>query len=201
MRYLKMLGVAAVAIAALMAIVGAGSASATTLCLNNTLPCAESEWKKEVVKGVSTDAKFTGGLFTQSCKTNTAETEVKSVAGTGKASVPVATLSFTKECSPCKKVVATTESVTLGFTTGTMNGVAEGNGHAVFSECTFGAECQFGGSGVKFEVKGSATAAEVIANTKLKLEKGSAFLCGSEGTFTAHFTGVTEKDRMAFVST
>lgn len=36
MKYLKMLSLAAVAAGALMAIVGVGTASATTLCENNT---------------------------------------------------------------------------------------------------------------------------------------------------------------------
>lgn len=43
MKYVKMLGLAAVAAAALMAFVGAGSASATVLCKTATNPCT-SKW-------------------------------------------------------------------------------------------------------------------------------------------------------------
>lgn len=39
MKQVKMLGLAAVAALGLMAIVGAGSASATELCSSNTNPC------------------------------------------------------------------------------------------------------------------------------------------------------------------
>lgn len=43
MKYLKMLGLAAVAAVALMAIVGVGTASATVLCQTTTTPCS-SHW-------------------------------------------------------------------------------------------------------------------------------------------------------------
>jgi len=37
-------------------------------------------------------------------------------------------------------------------------------------------------------------------NIKLKLVKGNAFLCGSEGTYHATFTGVGSEDKMSFVT-
>lgn len=52
MKYLKMLGFAAVAAMALMAFAGAGSASATVLCKTNTNPCS-SKWE------AGTTLKFT----------------------------------------------------------------------------------------------------------------------------------------------
>ena len=52
MRYVKMLGLAAVAAMALMAFVVAGSASATVLCKTNTNPCS-SKW------AVGTELEFT----------------------------------------------------------------------------------------------------------------------------------------------
>jgi hypothetical protein len=44
MKYLKMLGLAAVAAAALMAIAGSGTASATVLCHSTSTPCVE-KWE------------------------------------------------------------------------------------------------------------------------------------------------------------
>ncbi|HEX7245668.1 MAG TPA: hypothetical protein VF245_08905 [Solirubrobacterales bacterium] len=196
-----MIGLASIAAVAAMAFIGASSASATTLCLKNLLPCLTgAEERKTEVNGVSTDSKFTGGLFTQTCKNNKMHAEVTNTAGEGAANV-AATLTFNTECSPCKKVTASVESASLQWTPETMNGVVTGTGHAVFSECSFGAECQFGGTGVKLTVEGNETNAKVLANVKLKLEKGSAFVCGSEGVWTATFTGETEKDKMTLVST
>lgn len=43
MKYLKMLGLAAIAAAALMAFAGAGTASATVLCSTTTSPCPEGQ--------------------------------------------------------------------------------------------------------------------------------------------------------------
>ncbi|MGN6276953.1 MAG: hypothetical protein ACTHNP_13635 [Solirubrobacterales bacterium] len=52
MKYLKMFGLAAVAAAALMALAGAGTASATVLCHSTSTPCAE-KW------GLGTTLEFT----------------------------------------------------------------------------------------------------------------------------------------------
>jgi len=43
-KYVKLLGLAVVAAAALMAFAGAGTASATVLCKTNVIPCGESGW-------------------------------------------------------------------------------------------------------------------------------------------------------------
>jgi hypothetical protein len=199
MKYFKMIGLTAVAAVVAMAFIGASSASATTLCLKNELPCTGENLKSEL-NGVSTDSKFTGGLFTQTCKNNKMHATVNNTAGEG-AATATAELTFNTECTPCKSVKATVESATLQISKGTMNGVITGTGHAVFSECSFGAECQFGGTNVTLSAEGSETNARILANVKLKLEKGSALVCGSEGTWTATYTGETEKDKMSLVST
>src|SRR5215475_10610476 len=66
MKYLKMLGLAAVAAMALMAFVGAATASATVLCSTNTSPCpAGQKWP------VGTQIEFT---VTQKTTANWEET-------------------------------------------------------------------------------------------------------------------------------
>jgi hypothetical protein len=64
MKYVKMLGLAAVAAVAAMAFVGAGSASATTLCKVNTSPCPEASRYPvpSTVLALSTEAVLTGSL-------------------------------------------------------------------------------------------------------------------------------------------
>ena len=91
MRYLKMLGLAAVAACAFMALVGAGSASATALCsalpTGSPLVCPAGTVlaKGAIVLGKSTK---TGVLTTSAgkveCTTSTFEDELTSAAATGK---------------------------------------------------------------------------------------------------------------------
>jgi hypothetical protein len=72
MRYLKMLGLAAVAALALMAVAGAGSASATVLCKTNTNPCS-SKWTAgtqvefTLKNGTSATWKGTNGETLKTC--------------------------------------------------------------------------------------------------------------------------------------
>jgi hypothetical protein len=67
MKHLKMLGLAVVAAAALMAFVGAGVASATVLCHNSAAPCS-SKWplgtETEFIVKPGTTAKWFSGINT-----------------------------------------------------------------------------------------------------------------------------------------
>jgi hypothetical protein len=85
MKYLKMLGLAVVAAAALSAFMGAGSASATVLCTTNSTPCGTShtEGTKEGMYPAEstfvahlkekTKAVLQAGIFTVECEGSTAE--------------------------------------------------------------------------------------------------------------------------------
>ena len=71
MNYLKMLGLAAVAAAALMAIVGASTATATVLCDSTSTPCPENEkWK------VGTTVRFTVRSGTSGVWTDTSGSQI-----------------------------------------------------------------------------------------------------------------------------
>jgi hypothetical protein len=69
MKYLKILGLAAVAAMALMAVAGAGTASATELCTVNTSPCpAASKYNSgTVIEASSTNATLTSSLGNVVC--------------------------------------------------------------------------------------------------------------------------------------
>jgi hypothetical protein len=91
MKYIKILGLAAVAAMALMAFVGASSASATVLCKVSTSPCPTGSMYEPgtVIEGVSTNATLTSDLATVVCtnsetvaKTETTGSSTTTVTGT-----------------------------------------------------------------------------------------------------------------------
>jgi hypothetical protein len=69
MKYLKMLGLAAIAALALTAVAGAGTASATELCTTNVSPCPAGEHygAGTVIEGSSTNATLTSSLGNVVC--------------------------------------------------------------------------------------------------------------------------------------
>jgi hypothetical protein len=73
MKYVKMLGLAAAAAMALMAFIGAGSASATVLCkTNTTLDCAGSGW--DYPASTNFEATLEGGTATLEVGTTVLDT-------------------------------------------------------------------------------------------------------------------------------
>lgn len=74
MKYIKMLGLAAVAASALMAFLGAGSASATVLCKTTTDPCT-SKWPAGTTLTSSLESsaalKTSGGTTIATCTSGT----------------------------------------------------------------------------------------------------------------------------------
>lgn len=91
MKYVKMLALAAVAASALMAIVGAGSASASVLCSTNKSPCPVGQkWTAgqnidfSLSTGTSAELKETNapdgeGKSLDTCKSSTVEGEITNV--------------------------------------------------------------------------------------------------------------------------
>jgi len=195
MKYIKMLGLAAIASIAAMAFLGAGSASAAVLCLTNTSPCTEV---KEVVNTLSGKGEgiFKSGLVNVEC--HALATVVDKPHGGEGLWLPI-TITFTfKECSGCSSVTATVKGAEL-MATGGGNGVAKGSGEATFKGCPFGVECKYAGEGVETLIDGSSTnALALVVGQKLKKSGGSAF-CSSEGTWDATFHGETSTDKMTFV--
>jgi hypothetical protein len=108
MRYLKILGLAAIVVMALMAFVGASTASADVLCTTNTTPACSSGWVvKEVVSSLTPNISFvfetTAGeelvTCTSSSISGTVEKQGKGVEPEG----PISSLSF----SGCNHTVTT----------------------------------------------------------------------------------------------
>jgi len=194
MKLIKILGLTVAAVA-MMAVMGASSASAGVLCLSNTNPCKEV---KEVVNTLSAKGEgvFKSGFINVEC--HALAKVVDKPHGSEGLWLPV-TITFTfKECSGCTTVTATVKNAELMATTAG-NGVAKGTGEAVFKGCPFGVECKYAGEGVETLIDGSSTnALALVVGQKLKKSGGSAF-CSSEGTWDATFHGETAEDKMTFV--
>ncbi len=197
MKLVKVFDLAAIAAVVAMAFIGASSAPATTLCLKNEEPCAAGNVKLNwlLLAAKSGANAFLGGLFFEECHVE-AHTHVLGNITHEPATLHVAWL--ISSCAPCTSVVVQTTGAVSA--SGGGNGVINGSGKLLLKGCPFGAECEFEAAGVSVPVLGSSTNSTVDTSVNLKLVKGSAFLCGSEGTYHATFTGVNAEDKMAFVT-
>ncbi len=197
MKLVNMFGLAAIVAVAAMAFISASSASATALCINNEEPCAAGNVKLNwlLLAAKSAANAFLGGLFNQECH---AEVHAHVLSNATHAPATVHLVWLPTNCSPCTTVSVT--SLATVSASGGGNGVITASTSALFKNCPLTAECEFRAEGVTLTVQGSATNATVVANFKMGLVKGSAFLCGNEGTYHPTFTGVNAGDKKAFVT-
>ena len=200
MKYLKMVGLAAVAAAALMAVVGAGTASATELCSTNTTPCTGTKYgtgttlKASLVTG--TEAVLSTNLDTVKCAASTVEGKTTSAGGSGATVVKgeivsPSGLTFTS----CKDSFGNTcevKAVNLPY-----NAEVSGSGEAaelvVTSTAGAGAtvkcgsiiNCTFTTKSASLAVKGLATPPVASAEGISLARTGG--LCPSTSTWTAKY--------------
>jgi hypothetical protein len=202
MRYIKILGLAAVAAMALTAFLGAGSASATVLC--KTTPVSgvcPTGW--HYPEGTTIDATVDGtvrlvaGPIDNTCTTSTVKGKTEN---TGSASETVRgsieTLTFTG-CT-CPVTVIKNGSLEIHSIAGSNNGTLTGKNSEVTVSCS-GVSCIYGTSATGTHlgtVTGSATdtgnATVDLGNLETgkgaSLEKkGGSFLCPSTGEWTGHY--------------
>lgn len=90
MKHVKMLGLAAVAALTLTALFGAGSASATVLCTENTIPCPVGEDYEfntaidaTLESGTSSVIRSTGGTVLNTCTGSTIKGRTENTGGEG----------------------------------------------------------------------------------------------------------------------
>jgi hypothetical protein len=189
MKYIKMLGLAAVAAMALMAFLGAGSASATVLCKTaETTGCAASGW--DYPAGTTVTATSTKATLTSSTEPVICEhSEVTGKATTGGSTATVTSegevaVTFTK----CNHTVDVIKAGTLEIHHNTGAKSTLTSKGASITVSIFGISCVYGtpAAGLKIGEYNDATqAVEVSANVE---KKEGGFLCpGSplwEGTYT-----------------
>lgn len=191
MKYLKMLGLAAVAAMAVAAFAGASTASAT-VCTEGTTtsPCGSGHTPYSgsiVAKLVPGTSAVLEGTLKVSCS----ESEVAGTtnsAGEGK----LTSVTF-KKCSNCPTVTSENLPWTAKATGSGGNGtMTVFNPRVLLQGCFFGAAtCRATATEVNLEVIGGKPAKVIASNEPLKIETVSGFGCGSSGSWTATYETTT----------
>jgi hypothetical protein len=201
MKYVKMLGLAAVAAAALMAVVGASTASATILCKTpgtgvfTGTTCA-SGWAygagQEIhavnVGNVTLDAKFKNITCTSSTVKGTTSTE-EGTPLTG----PEGTLTF-GGCN-CTVTVLHAGTLTIEWITGSHNGTLVSDGNETTTICTvlgLPVHCTYVTSNTHVGTLTGGTDPTFVASAHIPVdEANSDGVCPEESTWTATYTVTT----------
>lgn len=184
MKYLKTLGLAAVAAMALAAFAGAGTASATTVCTAGTTlsPClsGQTPYSGKIVGKLKagTEAVLAGNLNVK-CKESVVSGTTNS-SGEGK----IESATFTN-CTTCPKVTSLTPWNAKAVTGTAPNGTMLVENPVVHLENCFGfAKCTASAKSVTLDVIGGSPAKIIASNEPLTI---SGFGCGSSGTWTAEY--------------
>ncbi len=191
MKFMKVLGLAAIAAAALMAFVGAGTASAapndTVLCKTTTLPCTGhypvgTTIHAELATGTAT---LKAGFATITCKKSTVQGKTATTT-TPEGNIEV--LTFT-ECGEAKVVVLKKGKLQIHHTGGHVGNLTV-SGVEVTVEVG-GVSCTYGGTiSTGLTVTGGAPAS-MVANEASIPKVAGGFLCANPSKWTAHYKVTT----------
>lgn len=209
MKYLKMIGLAAAAVAALAAILGASSASATVLCSTTADPCPSAaqiwpvgttlDWS--VPSGKSIVIVSTEGSELDKCSTSTLQW---TITNAGSATT---TVTGENEGTTWGSCTFPTKTLTLGKTeihkiAGTSNGtVTEEGPFEVTINTVFFGSCIYGAtSGVSIYDLIEGVAAETKVNAVVEKFSGSAFACPSTAKMTGDYVLTSPKNTTLSVS-
>lgn len=210
MKYVKMLGFAAMAAMGLLALLGAGSASATTLCKTQlTSGCDAAGWaypSGTVIDGSlegTSSLETTGGTVLDTCKGGTIKmvtTNIGSSSETTSGGIEVLTW---VECTKTTNSVSTgTGSHTYGtveihWVSGTDNGTVTGNNtkvtiNTIFGSCTYGTAAGGTHVGTLTARPGGNSMATLHIEATIPLIEGPG-TCPTSGRWTGSYT-VTEPE-------
>jgi hypothetical protein len=190
MKYLKFIGLAAIAAIALMAFAGAGTASATEICTMNTFPCpAGSQISTlELSKDPNTSPVFetTEGSIQGTCTGITASGAVTQGDATHTAVVPQVTLGFTG----CTNTTVVNNAAACEYEFHGISGSV--NATVTTRGCTFsvnlGVNCYYGGGGgITLGTLVGGTTKTLTVNTVIEKIDGSSFLCPQTTRWTASY--------------
>lgn len=198
MKYIKMLGLAAVAAAALMAFVGASTASATVLCKEGkTSGCAAAG--KAYASGTAVEATLTsgtsaellaGGFLEDTCTGSTIK-GTTSNAGSSTETVRGSASSLTWSGCTFTTTTKTLGTLEIHWISGTDNGTLTASGFEVNVNQPFGTCTYKSGTGNDLgTLKGGNPASIVISTT---VTGGGAFGCPSTATWNAAYTVTAPK--------
>jgi hypothetical protein len=174
MKYVKMLGLLAVAAAALMAF--AGTASATIL----TSP--EGTTYTGSIVATSSNSELDGAFVTVKCGSSTAEGTVESHGG-AEVTGNISSLTFTE----CNYATTVKNAGSLGINN--TNGV-KSTGAEVSIATSIGT-CVFTTNGTAVGSLTEGAGASLDINSSKIPRTGGNFLCGSSGTWTGNYSVTT----------
>jgi hypothetical protein len=203
MKYLKMLGLAAVAAMALMAFVAAGTASATVLCKTNTNPCS-SKWalgtKQEFTLKSGTSAlwRTTEGTALKTC-TNAKLTGEISNAGS---SIETVKIKITENSwSSCTVATTTIKlgELELHSIAGSTNGtVTMKNAEFTTNDIIFG-DCSYGtGAGIDLGTLTSSSTGDAVIDVNARVAP-SGGVCCPDVVWLEEFTLTSPKETPLYV--
>jgi hypothetical protein len=193
MKSVKMLGLAAVAAAALMAFVGASTASATVLCSTTTTPC-NSVVPVGTKIGFESEGsillKETGGETLETCKKSKITAELTSAGSSSTTPTgPISTLDW-EECTFATTTIEKGKLEVTGPLTGTSNGTVKSDAEirVTFSFPFFGS-CVFGvPAGVSLGTLTEGNPATIDIGAVITKRSGSNLTCPGtlnlSGTYT-----------------
>jgi hypothetical protein len=190
MRYIKMLGLAVVASAALVALIGAGTASATAFCQvegsGGLCPGEAYSAGQEIDAALSsgTKVKLKTEVATVECSESTIKGETSSEEGTP-LSGPVSTLSF-GSCN-CEVKVLKTGTISTEWIAGTNNGTPRLTGSEITTSCStvFGnVHCLYKTENTDLGALTGGSPATLDLNTEIP-RLATSFLCSEK----AHWEG------------
>jgi len=212
MRYAKMLALAAVAAGALMAFIGAGTASATVLCSTTVTPCPAgqdvevgTELDFSLKSGTSAVLVDTAGNELDSCTGSTVEGKITNTGGststvTGELTPKEGTLNKTgltwSGCTFPTKTLSATGKLEIHQITGSSNGTVTSDSEfqvtintIFFGSCVYGVKA---GTSLGDLIEGKP--AHFTANaTAIKLE-GSQVACPETSKWTATYVLTEPKE-------
>jgi hypothetical protein len=196
MRSLKKLGLAVVAAAALMAIVGTGTASATVICKNNlsTTACSEiypvgTKGTASLAAGTTALLETTGGELLVTC---TGSTISSSIENAGSAATTVKSGVSTMNFTGCNLTVDVLKggSAELHHIAGTDNGTLTTFNTEV-TVMIFGVSCTYGsGTGLDVGITVGGNPGSMMLSTAFPRIAGG-FLCPADARFTGKYVATS----------
>lgn len=196
MKYLKMLGLAAIAAAALMALIGTASASATVICSTTASPCpAGQSWPAGTVLDFSLEPETTliwrsgAGETIETCQGVTLRAHI---ANAGGATSTVRANNTTLDWSGCtwaNKTIAL-GGLEIHNISGTSNGTLTASEEIswTFNSVFFGSCVYAWKAGKQFGTITEGKPATLDLNSLIEKVSGSSFACPENGTLIGSFT-------------
>ena len=210
MKYLKMIGLAAIAAVALMAITGAGTASATVFCHSTSTSCAE-KWVKgteprfTVRPGGAGTWRTTGGEIFAKCPEGELRGEITNAGNaseTVKTSVPASGLTWPGVEGCIKTITLEGGTLEVHAITGTDNGTVTVSGFRItIYNAALGGSCIYGfatGEHIGVLTASGSNSAILDINT-IFLKKEGSFLCPASLNWAEEFQQVQPNGTALYV--